>query len=137
MLMRWYVTDYVFLGSIVVFLATEGYALFNKTEGDTFSEMWWAWLKGKTTRHPKPVIVETGRAGDNSSPTFKGMEMMVHEPIRVYTRFTKLAGRRKTDLVAYHGIKLNTFRWFATAWLSLGLFAWLWLHLNFGLFAGG
>jgi hypothetical protein len=131
MLMRWYVTDYVFLGSIVVFLATEGYALFNKTEGDTFSEMWWAWLKGKTNRHPKRIPVEPG------TPSLLIQVGEVHEPIRVYTRFTKLAGRRKTDLVAYHGIKLNTFRWFATAWLSLGLFVWLWLHFNFGMFAGG
>jgi hypothetical protein len=129
--MRWYVTDYVFLGSIVVFLATEGYALFNKTEGDTFSEMWWAWLKGKTTPQPKRVLLsEEVLVGQAKT-------LNVHEPIRVYTRFTKLAGRRKTDLVAYHGIKLNTFRWFATAWLSLGLFVWLWLHFNFGMFAGG
>lgn len=118
---------WAFLGSMAVWLGTEGYALWTKTEGDTFSERIWAWLAGRE-RRPSPANVR------------KFYKLPMPQPIR-------LGGAREPNpQPMFHtalpeefvrkGIKLNTFRWFASAWLSLGLFIWLWIHFNLGLFAG-
>jgi hypothetical protein len=114
---------WVFLGSIVVFLAAEAYALFTKTVGDTFSERVWAWLAGRV----KPVPPLAVQAMVGGKP----------EHIRVMRGVVRTEGSdSEGGWTVRRGIRLNTFRWFFFAWFLVGLFVWLTGHFLFGLWAG-
>jgi hypothetical protein len=41
----------MFIVSALLFVLGEGWALFNKTAGDTLSERVWAWLRGRRKRN--------------------------------------------------------------------------------------
>lgn len=108
---------WVFLGSIAVWLATEFWALFNHTVGDTFSERIWAWLAGRNQMVMWQPHIRLGRKVVENS-------LAAYDPA-----ISKVIVVRK-------GIKLNTFRWFAAAWTTAGLFVWLWGHFFLGWWAG-
>lgn len=91
---------------LIYFLVLEGVALFNKTEGDTFSEHVWAWLKGK--KQPEPHAQRT--------TNFMGEDHFVVVDPNIKTQ----------------GLNHNTWRTFAVGAFLL----WLFFHLTFGWFAG-
>lgn len=103
----WQITGVFFGVSILLFVGTELYTLFNHTLGDTFSERIWAWLKGR------------------ESPAKFG-----YYPIKLGQKVDVREG------IVRKGVKLNTFRWFAFTWIMGGTFIWLFFHFAFGWFAG-
>jgi hypothetical protein len=112
---------WTFLGSIAVFILTELYALATKTVGDTFSDRIWAWLAGRVAR-PRT---------DTPGAALYGPNFPAHIRLFAYQECTDDGFK-----IVHKGIRWNTFRWFSAAWLTLGLFTWLWTHFFLGWFAG-
>jgi hypothetical protein len=92
----------------LMFLGGEGYALFNRTPGDTLSEQVWYWLCGYRWAHPAAGTPGTGK----------------RKPV-------SLGGGRAANLPIERR-SAWTWRTFAVGVFLL----WLFFHLTFGWFAG-
>lgn len=90
----------------LMFLGGEGYALFNRTPGDTLSETVWYWLLGYRWAHPERVPGDRG-----VTATIGRSGLRVTMPVE-----------RKSAW---------TWRTFAVG----AFLAWLFFHLTFGWFA--
>lgn len=95
----------------VMFCAGEGWALFNRTPGDTFSETVWYWVLGYRWAHPAKPFTPGRRLVPTTVATAADSDQ-VHMPVE-----------RKSAW---------TWRTFAVGAFLL----WLFFHLTFGMFAG-
>lgn len=100
-------------GWLLYFLVFEGLALFNKTEGDTFSEHVWAWLRGRVQVEPHAISVL--KPNEEGKLTVNQFSTRVVDP------------KIKTN-----GLSHWTWRTFVVG----AFLIWLFLHLTFGWFAG-
>lgn len=114
---------------LAAFAIREGWALFNKTPGDTFSEFVWYWVEGYQWAHPAREIANRRTMVQLPSR---------HGKVNEYgTKNVKMAQTDNMRLAGIPAIPIERHSTWTWRTFMVGAFLlWLFFHLTFGMFAG-